>query len=129
MKQKFLTPGEFPKKFKAKSELTFSEDSPFTRITLPPEKTLFYAWHWDHPLIMADSRGTAYICRKGHHPYKFDFDVSSLRSKNSKCVPEFFRVYMDYHNTKEIPPFLMAGMPEDIKNKVQLYLDGSGSNH
>jgi len=121
-KKKFLTLEEFPKKFRIEEKLTFSVESPFNSISISPEKTLFIAWHWDDPIITVNSGGTVYICRRGDLPYKFDFDVLSLRL-NEKGTPEISPLYTDYHHVNEIPPFLTAQMPDDIKNKVQSYLE------
>jgi len=122
MKGKFLTTEEFSKKFELGEKLEFSIESPFNSIHVSPEKTLFFARHWNSPTEMTTTTGTAYTCRIGDPPHKFDFDVLSFHL-NKKGVPEVIHVYTNYHHTNEIPPFIENQMPDDIKKKVQSYLN------
>ena len=122
-KKKYLTAEEFQNRFKSRERLEFSTKSPFNSISVSSEKTLFFAWHWDPSIAITGATGTAYACRVGGYPYKFDFDVHSLRL-NKYGVPEVFHVYTDYHHTNEMPQFINDQMPDDIKNKVEKYLAG-----
>ncbi|HDY73065.1 MAG TPA: hypothetical protein ENH86_00635 [Candidatus Jorgensenbacteria bacterium] len=115
-------PVEFSNKSELEGELEFSIDSPFNSISISPEKTLFFARHWDNPIAMTNSTGTAYVCRIGDPPHRFDFDVLSF-CLNERGVPVVIHVYTGYHNTNEIPQFIEAKMPEDIKTRIQAYLD------
>lgn len=121
MKKKYLTREEFQSKFESGEKLEFSIESPFGSISVFPEKTLFFARHWDPSFAMAGATGTAYVCRIGDS-CSFDFDVLSLRL-NKKGMPEVFHVYTDYHHTNEMPQFMNDQMPSDIKDRVKNYLE------
>lgn len=118
MQDKFLTPEEFQNKFKSENRIEFSMESPFESISISPEKTIFFARHWDEPIAMTESTGTAYVCRIGDPPYKFDFDVLSFRL-NNVGVPTVTHVYTDYHHTNEIPKFIESQIPEEIKVRIE----------
>ena len=117
-KEKFLTSEEFQNKFETGEELKFNIQSPFAAISISLEKTLFFAWHWDKPVVMAGTTGTAYACRIGDPPYKSDFVVYSFRLDEND-VPVVFHVYTNYHHTNEIPKFISYQMPDYIKNKIK----------
>lgn len=123
-KHKTLTPEEFQEKFDPKGKIEFSLESPFNSISISPEKTLFIARHWDQllattkPLDKTNTTGTAYICRVGNPPCKFDFDVLSFRLDRAG-IPMILHVYTEYHHTNEIPEFIKEQMPDNIKEKIK----------
>ncbi|TFB07994.1 hypothetical protein E3V08_06160 [Candidatus Atribacteria bacterium MT.SAG.1] len=122
MKEKILTTEEFLKDFKLEGKLEFSKKSTIGSISVSPEKTLFFARHWNSPTVVSVNTGTAYTCRIGDSPYNFDFDVVSFR-RDKKGVIKVVHVYTNYHHTNEIPPFIEDQMPDDFKKKVQFYLN------
>lgn len=125
MKKKYLTQEEL-QKFKLGEKLEFSTRSPFNSISVSSEKTLFFAWHW---APVSDATGTAYVCRSGDSPYKFDFDVLSFR-RNEKGGAEVDHVpknSTNYHNTNEIPQFI-RDLPKNIEDRIKVYLTNKDLN-
>jgi len=120
MKKKFISLKKYQEIIKPREELSYSDESPFDPITRPPTN-IFIAWHGPEALIVNDSTGTAYVCRRDDYDSKpLNFDVYSIRpTKNPDIIEITISPKQEYHWAENIPKIMEDSVPEWIKEKIK----------
>lgn len=125
MQKKFLNKEEFEKTYKQGEKLSFQSKSPFSAITDPKKKIIFFATHYNKlgRFVISGTTGTAYACCVGDSDVPIKFYAYSLKidADGSGPIIDIEKPILGYHHVKQIediPNFIKDQMPVSLWKQI-----------